>query len=233
MTRKPPLPAEIIFFPLPPLPPPISAMLPPRCCFQTFMFSRAKPAADVRKQGRKYNSSPNSFIFHSGLWWPLCIEQEPSAELPTAAYIFFIPLRMWFIWTWIVPIVLPKACYACNGLSRILCAIVRPTYVLLWGLSLINFFSSSPDLSDLRRRWRREGGNFVLWTNVALSQSTTPSSGSQYESVTMLVLGAVPGAPPTINLFPCWELDFLLQLFDFYVIVCFQSMKELLPLTSR
>lgn len=39
----------------------------------------------------------------------------------------------------------------------------------------------------------------------------------------MLVLGAVP---PTINLFPCWELDFLLHLFDFYVIVCFQPMKK-------
>lgn len=153
-----------------------------------------------------------------------------SPQQPTSS---FIPPRIRFICTWIVPIVLPKPRYACNGLSRILCAIVWPTYVLLWGLSLINFFSSSPDLSDPRRRWRREGGNFVLWTNVALSQSTTPSSGFQYVSVTMLVRGAVPGAPPTINLFPCWELDFLLQLFDFYVIVCFQSMKELLPLTSR
>lgn len=105
-------------------------------------------------------------------------------------------------------------------------------YILLRGLSSINGSLSPPDPGDRRERGG-EGGNPVLWTNVALLHCTTPSSGSQRGSVTMPVLGAVPGAPPTINLYPCWELDFLLQLFDFYVVACFQSMKELLPLTSR
>lgn len=105
-------------------------------------------------------------------------------------------------------------------------------YILLRGLSSINGSLSPPDPGDRRERGG-EGGNPVLWTNVALLHCATPSSGSQCGSVTMPVLGAVPGAPPTINLYPCWELDFLLQLFDFYVVACFQSMKELLPLTSR
>lgn len=81
---------------------------------------------------------------------------------------------------------------------------------------------------DLKRKWGRE--------EILFFEAIMPFFCHILRllniSLTMLVLGAVPGAPRTVNLFPCWELDLLLQLFDFYVIVCFQPMKELLPLIS-
>lgn len=146
--------------------------------------------------------------------------------LRSSLHLFFVPWRTRFICVWIVPIVLPTASDARCGLSRILSAIV-----IFFSEVCLNFLLSPPDPSDQREM---EGGEEILFFEQMLPFFTAPPHPQALDvSVTMLVLGAVPGAPPTINLYPCWELDFLLQLFDFYVIACFQSMKELLPLTSR
>lgn len=149
----------------PPLPAFCSCSAFLKLLLQMILFSRAK-------QGRKYTLSQNSFTFHSGLWWPPCFVSY--TELSAAAYIFFfVPWRTRFICVWIVPIVLPTASDARCGLSRILSAIV-----IFFSEVCLNFLLSPPDPSDQREMEGGGGGNFVLWTNVALLHCTTPSSGS-------------------------------------------------------